>query len=50
MNTMIQMEAEEAKALPLLLRHAPGTVVPHRIDVVGEAAACRRRVVHRIEP
>jgi hypothetical protein len=40
MKTIIQMsEAEEAKALPLLLRHSPGTVLPNRIYVVSEEAA-----------
>ena len=40
MKTIIQMaEAEEAKALPLILRHSPGTVLPHRIYVVSEEAA-----------
>jgi hypothetical protein len=39
MKTIIQMsEAAEAKALPLLLRHSPGTVLPNRIDVVSEEA------------
>ena len=32
MKTIIQMsETEEAKALPLLLRHSPATVLPNRI-------------------
>jgi hypothetical protein len=40
MKTIIQMsEAEEAKALPLLLRHSPATVLPNRIYVVNEEAA-----------
>jgi hypothetical protein len=40
MKTIIQMsEAEEAKALPLLLRHSPATVLPNRIYVVSEEAA-----------
>ena len=44
MKTIIQMsEAEEAKALPLLLRHSPGTVLPNRIYVVSEEAAKRLR-------
>jgi hypothetical protein len=39
MKIFIQMsEAEEAKALPILLRHSPGTVLPHRIYVVSEDA------------
>jgi hypothetical protein len=44
MKTIIQMtEAEEAKALPILLRHSPGTVLPHRIYVVSEDAAKQLR-------
>ncbi|HEY7489832.1 MAG TPA: hypothetical protein VIH59_01795, partial [Candidatus Tectomicrobia bacterium] len=44
MKTIIQMsEAEEAKALPLLLRHSPGTVLPNRIYVVSEEAAKKLR-------
>jgi len=44
MKTIIQMsEAEEAKALPLLLRHSPGTVLPNRIYVVRAAAAKKLR-------
>jgi hypothetical protein len=40
MKTIIQLsEAEEAKALPVLLRHSPGTVLPNRIYVVSEDAA-----------
>jgi hypothetical protein len=43
MKTIIQMsEAEETQALPLLLRHSPGTVLPNRIYVVSEEAAKRR--------
>jgi hypothetical protein len=39
MKIVIQMsEAEEAKALPILLRHSPGTVLPHRIYVIDEDA------------
>jgi len=30
---------EEAKALPILLRHSPGTVLPERTYVVEAAAA-----------
>ena len=42
MKTIIQMsEAEEAKALPLLLRHSPGTVLPNRIYVVSEEVVKR---------
>ena len=29
---------EEAKALPILLRHSPGMVLPHRRYVLSEAA------------
>ena len=44
MKTIIQMsEAEEAKALPILLRHSPGAVLPHRIYVVSEEAAKKLR-------
>ena len=44
MKTIIQMsEAEEAKALPLLLRHSPGTILPHRIYVVSAEAAKKLR-------
>ena len=40
MQTIIQMsEVEEAKALPLLLRHSPGTVLPNRIYVISAEAA-----------
>jgi hypothetical protein len=39
-KTIVQMsEAEEAKALPLLLRHSPGTVLPNRIYVISAEAA-----------
>jgi hypothetical protein len=44
MKTIIQMsEAEEAKALPLLLRHSACTVLPNRIYVVSEEAAKKLR-------
>jgi len=44
MKTIIQLsEAEEAKALPILLRHSPGAVLPNRIYVVGEEAAKKLR-------
>jgi hypothetical protein len=40
MKTVIQMsEAEEAKALPILLRHSPGTILPNRIYVISEELA-----------
>jgi hypothetical protein len=35
--------AEEAKALPLLLRHSPGTILPNRIYVVSAEAAQKLR-------
>ena len=44
MKMIIQLsEAEEAKVLPILLRHSPGTVLPNRLYVVSEDAAstCR---------
>jgi len=31
-------EEEEAKALPILLRHSPGMVLPRRTYVLSEAA------------
>jgi hypothetical protein len=44
MKTIIQLsEVEDAKALPILLRHSPGTVLPNRIYVVSEDAAKRLR-------
>ena len=44
MKTIIQMsEAEEAKALPLLLRHSPGAVLPNRIYVISAEAAKQLR-------
>jgi hypothetical protein len=40
MRVVIQMTpSEEVKALPILLRHSPGTVLPDRIYVVSEEAA-----------
>ncbi len=37
MKVVIQMvEAEEEKALPMLLRHSPGTILPNRTYVVDE--------------
>jgi hypothetical protein len=39
MKVIIQMsEAEEAKALPILLRDSPGMILPNRIYVVSEEA------------
>jgi hypothetical protein len=38
MNTVIQFtKDEEAKALPVLLRHSPGTVLPSQTYVVEDA-------------
>ena len=40
MKTIIQLSAaEEAKALPILLRHAPSTVLPNRTYVISTEAA-----------
>ena len=36
-------EAEEAKALPLLLGHSPGIVLPNRIYIVSQEAAKKLR-------
>lgn len=30
---------EEANALPILLRHSPGRILPNRVYVIGEDAA-----------
>ena len=44
MQTIIQMsEVEEARALPILLRHSPGTVLPNRIYVVSDEAVKQLR-------
>jgi hypothetical protein len=44
MRTIIQLsEAEEAKALPLLLRHSPATVLPNRLYMISAEAARTRR-------
>jgi hypothetical protein len=44
MHMIIQLsEVEEIKALPILLRHSPGTVLPNRIYVVSEDAAKQLR-------
>lgn len=40
MNVVLQFSfEEEAKALPILLRHSPGTVLANRTYVVDESAA-----------
>jgi len=44
---------EEAKALPILLRHSPGMVLPHRTYVLSEdalRALQSRHPVFRVEP
>jgi hypothetical protein len=44
MKIIIQLsEAEEARALPVLLRHSPGTVLPNRLYVVSADAAKKLR-------
>ena len=40
MNVIIQFSAEEElKALEILLRHSPGTILPNRTYVIGASAA-----------
>ena len=40
MKVVIQMSAkQEARALPILLRHSPGTILPDRTYVISEEAA-----------
>lgn len=44
MKVVIQFaEAEEARALPVLLRHSPGTVLPNRTYVISEEAVLKLR-------
>lgn len=44
MNVVIQFtEPEEAKALPILLRHSPGAILPNRTYVVRPDAAKKLR-------
>ena len=39
MKIIIQLSSEEeAKALPILLRHSPGMILPERTYVLGEDA------------
>ena len=39
MKVIVYLTAEEeVKALPILLRHSPGMVLPHRTYVLSEAA------------
>ena len=44
-------QEEEAKALPILLRHSPGMVLPHRTYVLSEDAlrALRCASIHFCE-
>ena len=40
MKIIIQLSREEeAKALPILLRHSPGMILPERTYVLGDEAA-----------
>jgi hypothetical protein len=44
MKTIIQLTTrEEAKALPILLRHSPGMVLPNRTYVLSEEAVAALR-------
>jgi hypothetical protein len=44
MKVIIQMSSrEEARALPILLRHSPGMVLRNRIYVLSEEAAATLR-------
>ncbi|WP_089717580.1 hypothetical protein [Candidatus Entotheonella palauensis] len=44
MNIIIQMsEAEEAKALSILLRHSPGAILPSHTYVISREAAKQLR-------
>jgi hypothetical protein len=46
MSVVIQFTAgEEAKALAILLRHSPGSVLPNRIYTVTDSAAQALRKV-----
>jgi hypothetical protein len=40
MNVVVQFsEDEEARAIPLLFRHSPGTILPNRTYVIDVSAA-----------
>jgi hypothetical protein len=40
MKVVIRLTAsQEAKALPILLRHSPGTILPDRTYIISEDAA-----------
>jgi len=44
MNVVIRLtKGEEAKALPILLRHTPGTVLQNRTYVVSATAVAKLR-------
>ena len=44
MKVVIQLtKAEEAKALPILLRHSPGTILQNRTYVVNTEVATKLR-------
>jgi hypothetical protein len=44
MKMIIQMsEAEEVKALPILLRDAPGIILPNRIYMISEESVQKLR-------
>ncbi len=44
MKTIIQMsEAEEAKALSILLRHSPGAILPNRTYIISDEAVKQLR-------
>jgi hypothetical protein len=44
MKVVIQVtQSEEVNALPILLRHSPGTVLRNRTCVIDEAAATKLR-------
>ena len=40
MNIVVQFTvAEEAKAIPILFRHSPGTILPNRTYIIDRSAA-----------
>jgi hypothetical protein len=44
MKVVIRLnKREEAKALPILLRHSPGTILPERTYVISEDAVASLR-------
>jgi hypothetical protein len=44
MKVVIQLtQVDEAKALPILLRHSPGTVLSNRTYIIDEAAVTKMR-------